>query len=224
MSWKVTALRRLLMLRLAPFRRRSRPARRSAKLSVVLEFRRRRRHQLRLLDSNSNARSRSQGSGGYCDHNNLYKPPVAAAPARHEELKHVPASIPDGAARERKCDTERCRCEPKENSHEGCCFFIRSFFSPRLRSARRAQAQNYPWCAYYGNGNGRHQLRICQLRTMHGRRQRHRRLSASQTTRTCRPAGAASHRVPIAEFEFRPVRRSGRRGSSRGDPFARRYP
>jgi hypothetical protein len=29
-----------------------------------------------------------QGSGGYCDHNNLYKPPVAAAPARHEALKH----------------------------------------------------------------------------------------------------------------------------------------
>ncbi len=28
-----------------------------------------------------------QGSGGYCDRNNLYKPPVAAAPARHNVLK-----------------------------------------------------------------------------------------------------------------------------------------
>ena len=27
-----------------------------------------------------------QGSGGYCDHNNLYKPP-AATPARHDALK-----------------------------------------------------------------------------------------------------------------------------------------
>jgi hypothetical protein len=28
-----------------------------------------------------------QGSGGYCSYNNLYKPPPAAAPARHAVLK-----------------------------------------------------------------------------------------------------------------------------------------
>jgi hypothetical protein len=28
-----------------------------------------------------------QGSGGYCDHNNLYRPAAAAAPARHEGRK-----------------------------------------------------------------------------------------------------------------------------------------
>jgi len=39
------------------------------------------------FSSEQQCRITIQGSGGYCDHNNLYKPPAAAAPARHEVLK-----------------------------------------------------------------------------------------------------------------------------------------
>ena len=125
----------LLMLAIVVGRHNHRRQRAGAELSVVLEFRRRRRHQLRLLDARSNAGSQFKAAAAiataiiYTSRPPLHRRGTTCSSA-------TPASIPEVAkriARERNPSPRVMK--RKGECHEDRTIFMRCSARYRARSA-----------------------------------------------------------------------------------------